>query len=283
MCFCGRTGTGSVEKVVAKIIAACVFWNALAVVLPAQTSAGQSPFRMEDWAPAEAGTLGLPRGRWGDVPYFSCQSGPVHELRGQPTVAGFGFMANRDCDQAPLPKAHSHGYAFHFGWLHEGDVVPLFGHLYRMLSLNVDPPPLVGAKRLPAEEVPKGIGLRLDTYLFPLSNETYNAIWFSGTLHKHYVYVWEISPSRDKPDLLRAKVGTLADIEKSPYHASGREKEIVWKWVQVGDHLEVGKYRHEVVRIVPPKKLPDVGGREVMMSGWIELNSKPVENPDRPE
>ena len=167
--------------------------------------------------------------------------------------------------------------------LHEGDLFPAFGHLYRMGPISTGKVSrwLFGARRVAEEDIPKGIRLPLETYVFALSEGNTGGWQHCGSLHDHYIYVWEIaSPGNPKDDkqTVRAKVGVLPRNDHSPH---SRAKEIVWKWVRTGDVVELGEHRHKVVHIVPPIDLKTPEQPHAQLVGWIELDQKPLEKAEK--
>ena len=238
----------------------------------------QKPFAMKDWAPDGLRASQLFPNKW-----FIQTGGAGRKSSKGDVITGYGFRATDDCDQAPLPKARSDGYEMRYPRLHEGDLFPAFGHLYRMgrVSTGKLSRRLFGARQVAEEDIPKGIGLPLRTYVFSLSKGTVKEWQYSGTLHDHYIYVWEIARAHDAKDdkkTLRAKVGVLPKNDDSPH---GRAKEIVWKWVRTGDVLQLGEHRHKVVHIVPPIDLKTPEQPHAQLVGWIELDQKPLEKAEK--
>lgn len=263
--------TGNGEEVLrwstlaVKMIASCALG---VVLLRGGQRADAQAFNMDEWAPRGIGTVDS-RG------FLSMGTGGGGWLADGKKVVTFDVHINKDSDKAPLPRAASDRYLAQYCRLQEYDLFPLQGHVYQVGPIQIGKVVgrSVGATRLSTDEVPEGIqSPRLDAYVFPLCDDPYkNGMRHSGTLHRYWVYVWDIEPANDASKKLRAKIGTL------PYKDSGATVEtdqIVWKWCSVGDNVDIGGFHHTVVGIVPPKEPEKPKRGRARMVGWIELDRR---------
>jgi hypothetical protein len=239
-------------------------WIILALVTSRRPLAAEGLRLPEDWAPSSFG--------WADkTPYFLLGVHNAGEVDGRKTVFGYACEAQKDSPHAPLPNAYSDGYRMRTSWLHSGDLFPMLGHLYYVepVRLHVGRPPINGARRLPQNEMPARVQMRYDTYIFPLMDQTLDKTFVSGSLHERLLYVWALSRANDAKPGLHSKVGTLGDDKRWPRE---RVDDIVWNWYREGDWVEIGAYRHKLLKIVPPIEADKLNRDGARMVGWIELD-----------
>jgi hypothetical protein len=226
---------------------------------------------VDDWAPENLRDRSRLRS-------FSYSSGVGRDEAGQKYVFAVSLHGTIDRDDAPLPHVASHGYSLHAPQLAKGDLIFLLGQIYETAGVSTQAPFQRNSllRRVKPEEIPVALQRRADTYVFPLRDEERKStLQYSGTLHGHYIYVWEIKRAAAKADAWEARVGILKKGSES--QPQDRVDDINWQTVRLDETLRIGKTRHKVVNLQPLIPPDELKRGKARMVGWLELEAMPLE------
>jgi len=187
------------------------------------------------------------------------------------TVARGAFVDATE-DSRVYPHAKADAYQLRFPELQEGDIVPLFGAVYRVASMSPGAKgestapgtasgDTVSFQRLPSGElrVPEGATVTKDAYVFTFGKGG------GGKLHGV-----SFQASYEKTDGGKEKL----TIDVSPHQRQEGNRIVKDRGgpqtVQVGDVVQLGGVRHRVVNVVPPDPKKKI-------IGWFEVAQKPAD------
>lgn len=163
----------------------------------------------------------------------------------------------------PLASSlHHHGHYFN---VTQRDVIPIYGHLYRIDCVNRDDIALTRVTNdVPPELQPatKSRTIVVGEKHATLFSETY---FLKRRWDLDYTVVLDIDPQK-----LRAKV-TLEPQGKDPPGQAARQ--VVNVTVRKGDLLSARGRAYRVLNVVPPQMIDGVGN----LVGWIEISADPVD------
>lgn len=191
-------------------------------------------------------------------------------------IEGETWMANAYEDANGKPWAtgvlayQRAGPAVHYPLLAQGDILPMFGFLYRVTSI-IDHGPeawkveryLIKLKWIKPEDWPPGVTIQPDSVTIPLRQREEGR----ADLYGAFVYVEAIEPS--KAD---SHGGPVAEIRVVP---SSSQAEATTVRVGPGDLLQIRPVHFQVrfrVRNVVPRD------EKQSVIGWVELDPKPLQN-----
>jgi hypothetical protein len=165
-----------------------------------------------------------------------------------------------------LEKGRHLGMDFYVEYpdLLEGDVAAFFGMIYRVDSVGGDGNTShMVVKRVPADKLPRGLGLSWDSIVVPLSKDGRGLT----KMHDAIVRVESIAAP--------AKGGGKATAKVSVRYSSGEGKGLfdLEASVKVGDVVLLRKAGHRVRAIVP-------ADAKTKVIGWVELDPHPWSEKD---
>lgn len=245
---------------------------------PAPQPVARKQLRMTEWPkPPETIRFG-PRDFLSSVGLFGGALNAVRWNDGKRYAVGVEVWIACDQWDSPWARARADGYEAEYPPLREGDIVPVGRGLYRVEG-DDGTQGSVELRLLDPKEVPAGVNLGRNSYVYPL----YEPVYVDGTLRAypldmgmlhdcHLNVTWIIRP-RLTPDVPVAliDVAVPSHAERTAFLKDGWMRP---QTVRAGDVLKIGDFRHRVRNIVPPDP-------EHQVIGWVELDPDPL--PDEPE